>query len=66
MPEMSIRVPAAESQLNLNVGSIDSLPEAVWRSSPGQWNDLVGASSRSLIAGIWLRLKIRMMIRYGA
>src|SRR5664280_1937583 len=57
---------AAPSQLNSNVGRVDSLPDAVCRSRPGHWNDLVGAARASTMNGIWARLKTTMMIRYGA
>src|SRR2546421_4027350 len=36
-PETNIRLPAAVSQLNLNTGSVDALPDALRMCSPGQW-----------------------------
>jgi hypothetical protein len=65
-PANTISVPAAASQLSLNVGRVDTLPDAVCRSRPGHWNDLVGAARASLMTGIWARLNTTMMIRYGA
>ena len=65
-PAMISRVPAAESQLSLNVGMVDGFPLAVCSCSPGHCSTLVGASSRSLTTGIWVMLKITMMMRYGA
>ena len=56
-------MPAAESQLSLNVGRVEGLPDAVCRSRPGHWNALLGAASASRISGIWLMLKMAMMIR---
>jgi hypothetical protein len=60
---MIMRVPAAASQLNLKVGRVDAFPEAVCRCSPGHWKLFVGAPRRCAIAGIWLRLKMRMISR---
>ena len=67
-PAMTISVPAAASQLKLNVGDASGSPGRVMRSSPGQWKVIVTAPrrARSLMAVICARQKIAMMIRYGA
>ena len=43
-PAISIRLPAAVNQLNLNTGSVDGLPAGVCRCMPGQLNDFVTLS----------------------
>src|SRR4051794_10302916 len=63
---MSSRLPAAFSQLSLNCGSVETLPEALVMCRPGQLTILVGSSIQPLIGLIWARTKTTMMIAYGA
>ena len=67
-PEISISVPAAGSQLKLNVRLLTASPSGVRTSSPGHWNVVVQGDSASLFltAGIWAIENTAMMIRYGA
>src|SRR5215207_3699625 len=65
---MSISVPAAGSQLKLNVRLLNGSPSGLCTSSPGHWKVVVQGDSASLflIAGIWTIEKTAMMIAYGA
>ena len=66
-PEMTRRVPAAASQLNLNVGRAEGLPFAVSRSRPGHWKATV-RSARKSFRGVTraATLKTATMMMYGA
>jgi hypothetical protein len=68
MPEISIRVPAAGSQLKLNVRLLTASPSGLRTSRPGHSNVVVHGDSASLflIAGICAIEKTAMMIAYGA
>ena len=64
-PEISRSVPAAGSQLKLNVSELSGSPSGVTTSRPGHWNVVVqgDSASASLTAGICAIEKIAMMIR---
>ncbi len=64
-PEMSSRVPAEDSQLNLKVAKLDASPFESTTCRPGQENSLVTLSSASLTVPIWAIENTAMMIRYG-
>ena len=61
-PEMSSRVPAAASQLNLNVIADTGSPSAFVTSSPGQVNSVVRPSRKSLIGAHCASAKTTMMM----
>ena len=64
-PENSINVPAAGSQLKLNVMEVSGSPSGSRTSSPGHSKVVVqgDSASQSLIAGICAIEKTTMMIR---
>ena len=67
-PEISISVPAAGSQLKLNVRLLSASPSGLRTSRPGHWNVVVhgDSASQSFTAGICAIEKTAMMITYGA
>ena len=68
MPAMIIKVPAAGSQLKLNVIEASGSPAVFRTSSPGHWNAKVnGFSARNSLTAVMLVIeKIAMMTTYGA
>ena len=68
MPASTISVPAAGTQLRLNVNDDKGSPLLVTTSSPGHWKVVVNGffASASFTALRFAIEKIAMMMRYGA